>query len=76
MQEMWQVRTLIFRKICQSTNSVYTNGDSFSEEETFAIISTVKRSSSTPALITFEVNNQHNITFEIDSGVSIIEEIQ
>ena len=55
--------------MCQSTNSVYVIESSLSEEETFAI-STVKKSSSTPTLITFEVNHQHTVTFEIDTGAS------
>ena len=58
-----------FQKVCQSANAVHAVEDSQSEEETFAI-STVKRSSSTPTLITFKVNQHHNITFEIDTGAS------
>ena len=51
-----------FAKVCQSTKV-----EELSEEETYAI-STVKRSASTQALVTFRVNNQHNVTFEIDTG--------
>ena len=65
MQKMWQERTF-----CQSlpvNKTVHTLEEGFGEEETYAI-STVKRSSSTQALVTFQVNHQHDVTFEIDTG--------
>ena len=43
--------------------------EELSDKETYAM-STVKRPSSTQALVTFRVNNQHNVTFEIDAGAS------
>ena len=67
MQEMWEKRHL--KKMCQSTKFVHTIESSPSEEETFSI-STVKKSPSTPTPITFKVNQQHTITFEIDTGAS------
>ena len=58
-----------FAKVCLSTKTVHTVEEELSEEETYAI-STVKSSASTQALVTFRVNNQHNVTFEIDTGAS------
>ena len=58
-----------FAKVFQSTKTVHAVEEELSEEETYAI-STVKKSASTQALVTFQVNNQHNVTFEIDTGAS------
>ena len=58
-----------FAKVCQSTTAVHAVEEELSEEETYAI-STVKRSGSTQALVTFRVNNKHDVTFEIDTGAS------
>ena len=54
MQEMWKKRH--FAKVCQSTKTVHAVEEELSEEETYAI-STVKKSASTQALVTFRVNN-------------------
>ena len=58
-----------FAKVCQSTKAIYAVEEELSEEETYAI-SIVKRSASTQALVTFRVNNQHDVIFEIDTGGS------
>ena len=56
-------------KMCQSTKLVHAPEDSFSADETFGIDS-VKKHSGTPVLVTCEVNQKHNVTFEIDTGAS------
>ena len=46
---------------------MHTVEEELSEEKTYTI-STVKRPSSTQTLVTFWVNNQYDVTFEIDTG--------
>jgi len=55
--------------LCQSTKLAHASEDSFGEEKTFGIDS-AKKHSGTPVLVTCEVNQKHNLTFEIDTGAS------
>jgi len=58
-----------FKKMRQSKKLVHVPEESFSEDETFGIDS-VKKHSGTPVLVTCEVNQKHDVTFEIDTGAS------